>query len=81
MLAHESTRITSGLPDMYTLSPRACGPRASSVYIRQTTRVHGITIIYIHVRVYIYVCVCVCTYNYINIDIYTRIYTIRSLML
>ena len=35
---------TSGLPDICTLSPRACGPRALGVYIRQTTRAHGITI-------------------------------------
>ena len=34
---------TRGLPDIYTFSPRACGPRASGVYIRQTTRAHGIT--------------------------------------
>ena len=34
---------TCGLPDIYTLSPRACGPQASGVYIRQTTRTHGIT--------------------------------------
>ena len=34
---------TRGLPDIYTLSPRACGPRALGVYIRQTTRAHGIT--------------------------------------
>ena len=33
-----------GSPDIYTLSPRALG-----VYIRQTTRVHGITIYYTHV--------------------------------
>ena len=32
---------TRGLPDVYTLSPRASG-----VYIRQTTRAHGITITY-----------------------------------
>ena len=25
-------------PDMYTLSPRACGPQASGVNIRQSTR-------------------------------------------
>ena len=37
---------TRGFPDIYTLSPRACGPRASGVYIRQTTRAHGITIKY-----------------------------------
>ena len=30
---------TRGSPDIYTLSPRALG-----VYIRQTTRAHGITI-------------------------------------
>ena len=32
---------TCGLPDIYTL-----GPRGSGVYIRQTTRAHGITIKY-----------------------------------
>ena len=41
---------TRGLPDIYTLSPRACGPRALGVYIRQTTRAH-VTTIY-----------CACTY-------------------
>ena len=30
---------TRGLPDIYTLSPRALG-----VYFRQTTHAHGITI-------------------------------------
>ena len=35
---------TRGLPDIYTLSPRACGPRALGVYIRQTTRAHVTTI-------------------------------------
>ena len=44
-MAHNSyTMSTRGLPDMYTLSPLACGPRASGIHIRQTTRVHGITI-------------------------------------
>ena len=33
------TMCTRGSPDIYTLSPRASG-----VYIRQTTRAHGITI-------------------------------------
>ena len=34
-MAHISyTMSTRGLPDMYTLSPRACGPRASGVHIR-----------------------------------------------
>ena len=46
-MAHISyTMSTRGLPDMYTLSPQACGPWASGVHIRQTTRVHGITITY-----------------------------------
>ena len=39
---------TSGLPDIYTQSPRAAGPRAEGVYIRRTTsaqvHMHGITI-------------------------------------
>ena len=38
------TFITCGLPDMYTQSLRATGPRDSGVHIRQTTRIHGITI-------------------------------------
>ena len=37
------TMGTSGLPDIYTRSPRATGPRAEGVYIRQTTSAHGIT--------------------------------------
>ena len=37
---------TRDLPDIYTLSPQACGPRVSGVYIRQTTRANGITITY-----------------------------------
>ena len=35
------TMSTRGFPDMYTLSPWACSPRASGVHIRQTARVHG----------------------------------------
>ena len=31
-----------GLPDMFTLSPRACDPHASGVHIRQTTSAHVI---------------------------------------
>ena len=38
------TMGTSGLPDIYTQSPRATGPRAEGVYIRRTTSAHGITI-------------------------------------
>ena len=33
----------SGLPDIYTQSPRAKSLRTEGVYIRQTTDVHGIT--------------------------------------
>ena len=64
------TMFTRGLPDMYTLSPRACGPRTSGVHIRQTTRVHGITITYMHIYIYMVlkrninvcrnVCMCEC---------------------
>ena len=35
---------TCGLPDIYTLSPWACNPKSSDVYIRQTTLVHVTTI-------------------------------------
>ena len=41
------TMSTRGLPDMYTLSPWACDPRGLGLHIRQTTRVHGITITYV----------------------------------
>ena len=34
---------TRALPDMYALSPRACGPRASGIHIRQSTRARVIT--------------------------------------
>ena len=37
---------THGLPDIYSRSLRATGPQALGVYIRQTTRAHGITIKY-----------------------------------
>ena len=42
---------TRALPDMYALSPRACGPRASGIHIRQSTRAHVIT--------YTYICACI----------------------
>ena len=54
-VVHNSCNMgTSGLPDIYTLSPRACGPRALGVYIRQTTLAHVTTIqyIYMYVRMY-----------------------------
>ena len=35
------------LGDMYTLSPRACGPRASGIHIRQIPCAHVTTITYI----------------------------------
>ena len=44
---------TRGSPDIYTFSPRACGPWASGVYIRQTTHAHGITIKHIYIYIYI----------------------------
>ena len=34
------------LPDMYALSPWACGPQASGIHIRQNTRAHVITYTY-----------------------------------
>ena len=39
----------SGLPDMYTRSMRAAGPRAEGVHIRQTTNTHGIIILMHHI--------------------------------
>ena len=33
----------SGLLDMYTQGPRATGPRAEGIHIRQTTNLYGIT--------------------------------------
>ena len=35
---------TRNLPDMYALSPRACGPRALGIHIRQIPRAHVTTI-------------------------------------
>ena len=44
-VVHNSCNMgTCGLPDIYTLSPQACGPRALGVYIRQTTHGHVKTI-------------------------------------
>ena len=40
LLYNSYTMGTGGLPDIYTLSPRALG-----VYITQTTHAHGITTI------------------------------------
>ena len=37
---------TSVLPDMYTRSPRAAGPRDEGVHIRQNTSAHVATIMY-----------------------------------
>ena len=39
---------TCALPDIYALTPRACGPRASGIHIRQSTRAHVITYTYKH---------------------------------
>ena len=35
---------TSDLPDMYAQSPRAAGPRAEGIHIRQITSAHVTTI-------------------------------------
>ena len=35
---------TRALPDMYALSPWACGPRALDIHIRQSTHAHVTTI-------------------------------------
>ena len=67
---------TRGLPDIYTLSPRACSPRASGVYIRQTTRAHGITTKYIYIyTIYIYIYILYIYILYIYI-LYIYIYYI-----
>ena len=44
VLHNSCNMCTRVLPDMYTLIPRACGPRDSGVHIRQNTRVHVTTI-------------------------------------
>ena len=45
---------TRALPDMYALSPLACGPRALGIHIRQSTRAHVTIITYsIYVRMVI----------------------------
>ena len=44
-ICYSYTMGISGLPDMYTQSLRAAGPRAEGVHIRQTTNAHGITVI------------------------------------
>ena len=56
MVHNGYTMCTRGLPDIYTLSPRACGPRALGVYIRQTTHAHGITTKYVPVFLYLIMC-------------------------
>ena len=43
ILFNSYTMGTSGLPHIYTQSPRAAGPRATGLYIRRTTSAHGIT--------------------------------------
>ena len=37
---------TRDLPNMYALNPRACGPQALGMHIRQITRAHVTTITY-----------------------------------
>ena len=46
-MLHISCNIgTRDLPDMYALSPRACGPRALGIHIKQITRAYVTTITY-----------------------------------
>ena len=44
LASYSYTMDKSGLPDMYTQSPRTAGPRAEGVHIRQTTSGHSITV-------------------------------------
>ena len=44
------------LPDMYALSPQACGPRASGIHIRQIPHAHAcynyyMSLVEVHVHV------------------------------
>ena len=41
VLHNSCNTVTCALPDMSTLSPRACGPWASGVHIRQITSTHA----------------------------------------
>ena len=52
MLHISYTMCTCGSPDIYTLSPWSNSPWASSVYIKQTTSAHDITINYTHLYHY-----------------------------
>ena len=71
---------TRDLPDMYALSPRACGPRALGIHIRQITRAHVTTIKCMYVCMYacmyvcMYVCTHVCTYVCMYVRMYVRMY-------
>jgi len=64
---------TRDLPDMYALSPRACGPQALGIHIWQIPRTHVTTITYIYIyththtdtyiyNVYMYICIYVYMY-------------------
>ena len=44
MLHITCNMCTRDLPDMYALSPRACGPQALGIHIRQIPRAHVTTI-------------------------------------
>ena len=57
---------TRALPDMYALSPRACGPRASGIHIRQSTRAHVIT----------YTCILLCMYVLTCVRMYVCLYVL-----
>ena len=40
---------------MYALSPRACGPRALGIHIRQIPPAHVTTYTYVYVHMYVWV--------------------------
>ena len=44
MIHNSCNMAIRDLPDMYTLIPRACGPRASGIHIRQIPHGHVTTI-------------------------------------
>ena len=49
---------TCALPDMHALRPQACGPWASGIHNRQSTRAHVMAIAYVHYHH------CMQVYNY-----------------
>ena len=61
------------LPDMYALSPRACGPWALGIHIRQVPRAHVTTITYTHTRISTHTCTHVPYVNSMHLHVYEHI--------